>query len=73
MFAKKYRPNLVELMNLSEINYMLMMRLMGQKAGLTIKKSKDKVGGEQVRVDEQGHNTEVVGAKKHFFISDFVF
>ena len=67
MFAKKYRPNLIELMNLSEVNYMLMMRLMGQKAGLTLKDNKQK---SQV---EQSSDSETVGAKKHFFISDFLF
>ena len=34
--TKKYRPNLVELMNLSEVNYMLLMRLMRKKVGLRI-------------------------------------
>lgn len=65
--AKKYRPNLVELMNLSEVNYMLLMRLMRKKVGLRII---DKTIDEQKIKDK--NNEEVVGEKLHFFISDLL-
>ena len=69
--AKKYRPNLVELMNLSEVNYMLLMRLMRKKVGLRIiDKSIDKTIDEQKIKDK--NNEEVVGEKLHFFISDLL-
>jgi len=65
---KKYRPNLVELMNLSEVNYMLMMRLMGQKVGLKIRGNVQKIVGNQTN-----ENDDIIGSTQHFFISDFLY
>ncbi|NQY62487.1 MAG: DUF1249 domain-containing protein [Alteromonadaceae bacterium] len=59
--AKKYRPNLVELMNLSEVNYMLLMRLMRKKVGLRI------IDDKKTQADE-----EMVGDQRHFFISELL-
>ncbi len=58
--AKKYRPNLVELMNLSEVNYMLLMRLMRKKVGLRI------IDDKKTQADE-----EMVGDQRHFLSLNF--